>query len=261
MTEFTPLVHDGIMFLWNFGETIQALDARNGNLLWQYAHACRRTSRRCQASTKPSGPRHRRQQAHRADDRHAHHRARREDRPTLWDVITDDHKSMRVYNGGPLVVNDKVIMGASGCSPGTHGAPRLPPGGCFITGHDLETGQGTLAVQHDRAARRAGRRHLEQPAARQAVGRHRCGPPSYDPELNLLYCGTGSPFPWSSGRRAAPTTRRAATATCQLHAGAQSRYRQAGLALPALPNDTFDQDYAFERLIVPVTFEGASARP
>ena len=38
MNWFTPLVHDGIMFLWNYGETIQALDARNGNLLWQYQH-------------------------------------------------------------------------------------------------------------------------------------------------------------------------------------------------------------------------------
>jgi alcohol dehydrogenase (cytochrome c) len=38
MTEFTPLVHDGIMFMWNYGELIQALDARNGNLLWQYRY-------------------------------------------------------------------------------------------------------------------------------------------------------------------------------------------------------------------------------
>ena len=38
ITEFTPLVHDGILFVWNYGETIQALDARNGNLLWQFHH-------------------------------------------------------------------------------------------------------------------------------------------------------------------------------------------------------------------------------
>ena len=38
VNEFTPLVHDGIMFMWNFGETIQALDAKTGTLLWQYTH-------------------------------------------------------------------------------------------------------------------------------------------------------------------------------------------------------------------------------
>jgi len=32
--EFTPIVHDGIMFVWSHGENIQALDAENGNLLW-----------------------------------------------------------------------------------------------------------------------------------------------------------------------------------------------------------------------------------
>ena len=36
VNEFTPLVHDGVMFLWNFGDTIQALDAKTGTLLWQY---------------------------------------------------------------------------------------------------------------------------------------------------------------------------------------------------------------------------------
>jgi alcohol dehydrogenase (cytochrome c) len=38
VNEFTPLVHDGVMFMWNFGDTIQALDAKTGTLLWQYVH-------------------------------------------------------------------------------------------------------------------------------------------------------------------------------------------------------------------------------
>ena len=38
VNEFTPLVHDGIMFMWNFGDTIQALNAKTGTLLWQYEH-------------------------------------------------------------------------------------------------------------------------------------------------------------------------------------------------------------------------------
>ncbi len=55
VNESTPLVHDGVMFLWNFGETIQALDAKTGTLLWQYFHSiCRTTIRRCRASTGPS---------------------------------------------------------------------------------------------------------------------------------------------------------------------------------------------------------------
>ena len=33
----TPLVHDGIMYLTNPGNIIQALDARTGDVIWQYA--------------------------------------------------------------------------------------------------------------------------------------------------------------------------------------------------------------------------------
>src|ERR1700679_1335340 len=36
VNETTPLVHDGVLFLWNFGETIQAIDAKTGTLLWQF---------------------------------------------------------------------------------------------------------------------------------------------------------------------------------------------------------------------------------
>ena len=36
VNEITPLVHDGVMFLWNFGETIDALDAKTGTLLWKF---------------------------------------------------------------------------------------------------------------------------------------------------------------------------------------------------------------------------------
>jgi alcohol dehydrogenase (cytochrome c) len=39
VNEFTPLVHDGVLFLWNFGETIQALDAKTGTLLWQFDYS------------------------------------------------------------------------------------------------------------------------------------------------------------------------------------------------------------------------------
>ena len=55
MTEFTPLVHDGIMFMWNYGELIQALDARNGNLLWQYRYQMPADYSR-NSSTGPSAP-------------------------------------------------------------------------------------------------------------------------------------------------------------------------------------------------------------
>ena len=35
-SESTPLVHDGVMFVQGANDKVQALDARTGDLLWQY---------------------------------------------------------------------------------------------------------------------------------------------------------------------------------------------------------------------------------
>ena len=34
-SQVTPIVHDGIMFLSNTANTVQALDARTGDLIWE----------------------------------------------------------------------------------------------------------------------------------------------------------------------------------------------------------------------------------
>src|SRR5262249_48860674 len=34
----TPLVHDGVMYLVHPQNTVQAIDARTGNLIWEYAY-------------------------------------------------------------------------------------------------------------------------------------------------------------------------------------------------------------------------------
>ena len=36
-SEGTPLVHDGVLFIQSYGDTLQALDAATGDLLWQYS--------------------------------------------------------------------------------------------------------------------------------------------------------------------------------------------------------------------------------
>src|SRR5438874_6850454 len=36
VTEIAPLVHDGVLFVWNWGDKVQALNAATGDLLWEY---------------------------------------------------------------------------------------------------------------------------------------------------------------------------------------------------------------------------------
>jgi len=253
MTEFTPLVHDGIMFMWNYGELVQALDARTGNLLWQYryqmpADFARNTFYRTKRAFAIGGDK----LIVPTTDMHLLALDVKTG-AVVWDVVTDDARtSRRVYNGGPLVVNGKVIMGASGCAPGIVG--------CFVTAHDLETGRQLWRFNTIAQPGEPGGDSWNGVPAERRWGASVWIPPSYDPELNLLFVGTGSPFPWSSEDRG----------TYKPTGGGgrgDSLYTSSTLALNPdtgklvwyyahLPNDTFDQDYAFERLIVPVEWRG-----
>src|SRR5262245_6015343 len=35
-TESTPVVHDGVLFIWNYRDKVQALNAATGDLIWEY---------------------------------------------------------------------------------------------------------------------------------------------------------------------------------------------------------------------------------
>lgn len=263
-TEFTPLVHDGVLFLWNYGETIQALDARNGNLLWEYTYPVpddfvRETFYRTKRALAIGGNK----LIFPTVDMHIVALDVKTGEP-IWDVSTDavtpegmrEVGAQRVYNGGPLVVNGKVIMGASGCAPG--GAPTSI--GCYITAHDLETGRELWRFNTIAQPGEPGGDTWNNLPADQRWGASVWTPPSYDPELNLLFVGTGSPYPWSSIERGTYSPDGGG------HHG-DILYTSSTLAINPdtgelvwyyshLPNDTFDQDYAFERVIVEIEWQG-----
>jgi alcohol dehydrogenase (cytochrome c) len=262
VNETTPLVHDGVMFLWNYDERIQALDAKTGTLLWQFDYTL--------PSDYPKLPdtyRVKRSLAIGGDklivptiDMHVIALDIKTGKK-VWDIATDDYKSQRTYNSGALVVKDKVIVGAGNCGPGTANprgskvAGYSPPGGCFITGHDLATGKelwrfNTIA-HHDEPG---GDTWNNLPDDKRAGGAIWVAG-QYDPELNLTYWGTGSPSPWSTVTRGT--------------FDAKGLYMNSTLALNPdtgklvwyyqhIGADPYDMDYAFERIIAPVTVQGES---
>ena len=260
VNEFTPLVHDGVLFMWNFGETIQALDAKTGTLLWQYAHQL--------PSDYPTLPGFFRTKRSLAIGGNklivptTDMRVIALDVKTgtkLWDVVTDDYKSLRTYNSGPLVIKDKVLVGAGNCSPGhansTTGtyAGVFPPGGCFITGHDLETGKQLWRFNTIAQADEPGGDTWNNLPNEKRGGGAIWVAGQYDPELNLTYWGTGSPAPWSTVTRGT--------------FDAKGLYMNSTLALNPdtgklawhyqhIGADPYDQDYAFERIVVTVSFQG-----
>jgi len=259
VNEFTPLVHDGVMFMWNFGEIIQALDAKTGTLLWQYNHQL--------PADYPSLPGFFRTKRSLAiggnklivptiDMRVIALDVKTGEK--LWDVVTDDYKSLRTYNSGPLVIKDKVLVGAGNCSPGHANSPGplqgvFPPGGCFITGHDLETGKQLWRFNTIAHADEPGGDTWNNLPDEKRGGGAIWVAGQYDPELNLTYWGTGSPSPWSTVTRGT--------------FDAKGLYMNSTVALNPdtgklvwhyqhIGADPYDQDYAFERIIVNVSFQG-----
>jgi alcohol dehydrogenase (cytochrome c) len=258
--EFTPIVHDGIMFLWSFGEILQAVDAKNGTVLWQYTH-------RLPADYKDVTPpgfdffKTKRSLAIGDNkvilttaDMHILALDVKSGR-VAWDVVTDDYHSGRTYPSGALVVRDKVIVGAGNCSPGTanSGKGYFPPGGCFITGHDLATGKQLWRFNTIARPDEAGGDTWNNIPADRRGGAAIWMTGQYDPELNLTFWGTGNPSPWSNAARGT--------------AEEKALYNNSTLALDPdtgklvwfyqhLGPDAYDQDHAFERIVAPVEFQG-----
>jgi alcohol dehydrogenase (cytochrome c) len=245
LQEIAPLVRDGVMFLGENRNVVQALDAVTGDLIWEYRHMLPTFE----------GGYHDRQA-----DRQKNTIVLYEDRVILttadakivsldaatgqvvWEVQVNDWEKGYSYTAGPLVVNGMIFSATSGCSmTGT-------AGGCYITGHDFDTGEEMWRINT-----------LDDPN-NPAVGESWAGLPvenrwggspwitgSYDPELNLLFWGVGMPIPYPEIIRGS--------------VGGDTLYTNSTLAINAdtgeivwyyqhLPRDDWDLDSPFERVLV-----------
>ncbi|HEY6444378.1 MAG TPA: PQQ-binding-like beta-propeller repeat protein [Candidatus Acidoferrales bacterium] len=185
--EIAPLVHDGIIFIKS-ANTIQALDGRTGDLLWQYV-------RPLPASLHDGSSAIVRNLAIYQDMLYA---------PTadghivalnvksgalVWDqqVLGPQEIAQHLeLDGGPIVVKGKVMMGASGCN--------TYPGGCFIVGLDAHSGN--EAWRFDTIARpgQPGGNSWNGAPVSQRFGASVWTSGSYDPDLNLVYFGIGQTY-------------------------------------------------------------------
>jgi len=241
--ETTPLVYDGVMYLAHPGDVIQALDARNGDLIWEY--------RRDPVQSGKTRVRNIALSEHRLfhftkGDPHLIALDARSG-ALLWEVPVDGN-----FSSGPIVANGLVVSGRS-CSP-VDG-----PGACYIAAYDPADGREVWRTRTiPRPDEPGGDSWGDLPyEERRHVGSWGVG--SYDPESNLLFWGTSVPAPSLERVRGTP--------------GGDVLYSNSTLALDAgsgriawyyqhLPRDNWDLDHAFERYLVevPVTPSPAAVR-
>ena len=158
-----PLVRDGTLYLPDSGNVIQALDATNGTLLWEYRRQFTRGCSTCEAGARL------RSLAIWEDlilvataDAYMVALDARTD-VVRWETQIAEGERFR-NSTGPIVAEGKVINGINGCSQTIES--------CFITAHDARTGREALAHFYDRSPGRALWGHVGRPPAR-GTGRGR----------------------------------------------------------------------------------------
>jgi alcohol dehydrogenase (cytochrome c) len=255
-TETTPIVHDGVLYIFNFGNKIQALNAATGDFIWEY-------QRSLPAALIANTPNlSTRNLAIYGDlllaatsDAHIIALDAKSGK-LVWDHETADWNKGWRYTGGPFIINGKVIQGMTGCG-------NAEPGGCFITGNDAKTGAelwrvNTIAHPGDPNYDTWNGLPIES-----RFGASAWITGSYDPEQNLVFYGTGQPYPWIAEMRG--------TLPAKPGAKHNAMYSDSTLALNPdtgqlkwyhqhLEDDTWDLDYVYERLLVDLPVNGETRK-
>ena len=238
----TPLAYNGVLYMPNPNDVIQAIDAATGDLIWEH----RREIPDDAAESLGYLSSNNRNIAIWRDliiDTSVDDHLFALDAVTgtqVWETQVLDYRTHPAIQGaGPIIGNGKVFSGRS-CRP--IGGPDA----CVITAHDAATGaelwrRRTIPAPGEPGDETWGDVPFEE---RRHVGAWM--PPSYDPELNLVYIGTSVTSP-------APKF---------LLGGVDKKhlYHNSTLALNGDTgeiewfyqhlNDSWDLDHTFERMLV-----------
>ena len=239
----TPLVYDGVMYMPNPSDVIQAIDAATGDLVWEHRREVPEDIEDYMFDGLWQNNRNLAIYGEFIIDTSVDDHVFALDAATgrlAWETeILDYTVNPAMQSSGPIVANGKVISGRS-CMP------VAGPEACVITAHDALTG---TELWRRRTIPRPGEPGDETWGGVPFEERKHVGAwmvPSYDPELNLIYIGTSVTSP-------APKF---------LIGGAENKhlYHNSTLALDADTgeivwyyqhlNDHWDLDHPFERLLV-----------
>ena len=242
--ETTPLVVDGIMYLTQSPNDIVAVDAKTGRAFWVYHYAPSPAARPCcgivnrgvailgdtlfMATV----------DAHlvAVDAKTGH---------AVWDRKLAEPAAGYAMTLAPLVVKDKVIVGVAGGEFGVRG---------FISAFDAETGKEAWHFDTIPSPDQAGHESW-----REGDWQHGGGAVwmtgSYDPELNLIYYGTGNPGPdWNPAQRPGDNLYSDSVVALNPDTGKMKWYYQF------TPHDPYDYDSVQVPVLVNANWKGVPSK-
>lgn len=196
--ETTPLVVDGIMYLTGSWSKVYAVDTRKGEMIWTYdpkvpgyygAKAC------CDVVNRGAALYQGHVYAGTIDGRLIKLDATTGELD--WEVLTVDTTKYYTITGAPRVVNGNVIIGNGGAEYGVRG---------YVSAYDAESGDlawrfytvpGNPDEPFESPAMEAAAKTWNGEWWKYGGGGTAWDAMAFDPELNLLYVGTGNGSPWN----------------------------------------------------------------
>jgi len=235
----TPLVHDGIMYLTNTMNTVQALDAATGELIWENQvgpntaigfgsmrnsalygdkFILATTDARLVALDARTGK-------------------------VLWTTSVADRTKGFYTTSGPIVARGRIIQGMQGCD-------KYQPERCYISAYDVNDGKLLWKFHTVAHAGEPGGDTWGKVPDMMRAGGDTWMAGSYDPDLDLTYWGIAQAKPWM------PVSRGTGVYDAALYTASTVALRTADGSLAwyyqHIPGEALDLDEVFEKVLIDI---------
>ncbi|MEA2936610.1 MAG: hypothetical protein QOC56_114 [Alphaproteobacteria bacterium] len=239
--ESTPIVYRGVMYLFAPGAGIQAVDATNGDLIWEYQREYPQAVNPRAARNKSLGIYE--DMIYFAAPDGVLLALDAQTGKVRWETKVDDGGQTA---GGILVADGKVITNRT-CEQGVRA-------NCFIAAHDAKTGKEAWKFYVTAApGEPGGDTRADMPAEQRAAGPWGL-PGSYDPKRKILYWGVANPNPYTRLTRHGRHDAVSFTAPANLYSNSTVALDVATGKLvwyyQELPGDDWDADHNQERILL-----------
>ena len=241
-TEITPIVHDGVMFLSNSGNTVQAVNAKTGELLWE---------NRLGPPPRSAGPGSSTEETRslglwgnnvylatpQADIYALDARTGK----VVWKNRLVDKDGIGGNTGGVIVIHGKVLTGLTNCArkgSGDH---------CYISAYDAVTGKRDWKFVTVALTGQPGGNSWGGMPDNDRMGAETWIAGTYDPELNTTYWGTAQAKPW---RRDLRGSKDGATDYANSTVALDPDTGKLKWWYNHAPGESLDLDEVFERVLV-----------
>ncbi len=233
-SQVTPIVHAGVMFLSNTSNTVQALDARTGELIWE--NRIGPVSKVAYGGTRSLAVYHDKVYVATTDAKI--HALDARTGKIVWEQTLGSTRNSNT--GGVMVMRGKVLTGLTGCD-------NYSLNNCYISAFDADTGKRDWKFYTTALEGQPGGDTWNGLPNLLRGGGDTWIAGTYDPDLNTTYWGVAQTKPWFRASRKsgnAATLYSSSTLALDPDTGKLKWYFQHA------PGESLDLDEVFERVLI-----------